>query len=67
MENQIPLGKQLKYALQEKGGLKEIFKDWFELTPKERGKLIEDYSRAAAEVAELEENMTALVALGQEE
>ena len=67
MENQIPLGKQLKYALQEKGGLKEIFKDWFELTPKERGELIEDYSRAAAEVAELEENMTALVALGQEE
>ena len=64
MENQIPLGKQLKYAYQEKEGLKEIFKDWFELTPKERGKLIEDYSRAAAEVAELEENMTALVALG---
>ena len=52
--NEIPLGKQLKYALQEKEALKEDVKEWFNLTVEQQERLSEDIARATAEVSALE-------------
>ena len=52
--NEIPLGKQLKYALQEKEALKEDVKEWFNLTVEQQERLSEDIARATAEVLALE-------------
>ena len=60
MTNQIPLGKQLKYALQEKGALQEELKDktldYFSgvITEEELDEVGADFDRAAEEVSELE-------------
>ncbi len=52
--NEIPLGKQLKYALQEKEALKEDVKEWFNLTVEQQRQLSMDFARATAEVLELQ-------------
>ena len=52
--NEIPLNKQLKYALQEKEALKEDVKEWFNLTVEQQERLSEDIARATAEVLELQ-------------
>ena len=54
MTYEIPLGKQLKYALQEKEALKEDVKEWFNLTVEQQERLSEDIARATAEVSALE-------------
>ena len=54
MTYEIPLGKQLKYALQEKEALKEDVKEWFNLTVEQQERLSEDIARATAEVLALE-------------
>ena len=70
MTDQIPLGKQLKYALQEKGALQEMVKestyeyfrmvdiyspeDEITLKRKELLELTADLNRASEEVSELE-------------
>ena len=54
--NEIPLNKQLKYALQEKEALKEDVKEWFNLTVEQQERLSEDIARATAEVSALEYN-----------
>ena len=54
MTYEIPVGKQLKYALQEKEALKEDVKEWFNLTVEQQERLSEDIARATAEVLALE-------------
>ena len=54
MTYEIPLGKQLKYALQEKEALKEDVKEWFNLTVEQQERLSEDIARATAEVSALQ-------------
>ena len=60
MTNQIPLGKQLKYALQEKEALQEELKDrtidYFSgvITEEELDEVGADLDRASDEVSELE-------------
>ncbi len=54
MTYEIPLGKQLKYALQEKSALKEDVKEWFNLTVEQQRQLSMDFARATAEVLELQ-------------
>ena len=60
MTNQIPLGKQLKYALQEKEALQEELKDrtidYFSgvITEEELDEVGADLDRASEEVSELE-------------
>ena len=60
MQNEIPLGKQLKYCYQEKGALQEELKDktldYFSgvITEEELDEVGADFDRAAEEVSELE-------------
>ena len=51
--NEIPLGKQLKYTLQE-GSLKEDVKKWFNLTVEQQERLSEDI-KLTREVLALEQ------------
>ena len=67
MTYEIPLGKQLKYALQEKGALKEEFKEWFNLTVEQQEQLSKDFARATAEIAELEEQLAIQQMIEREE
>ena len=50
MTYEKPLGKQLKYGLQEKEALKEDVKEWFNLTVEQHERLREDIARATPEV-----------------
>ena len=52
--NEIPLGKQLKYALQERDALREEYKDWDNLSARQQQELSNDLNRACDEVAELQ-------------
>jgi hypothetical protein len=52
--NEIPLGKSLKYALQEKEALEEEFKNWANISARQQKDLRDDFERASAEVSELE-------------
>ena len=52
--NEIPLGKQLKYALQERDALREEYKDWDNLSARQQQELSDDLNRACDEVAELQ-------------
>jgi len=52
--NEIPLNKQLKYALQERDALREEYKDWDNLSARQQKELSDDLNRACDEVAELE-------------
>jgi len=52
--NEIPLGKQLKYALQERDALREEYKDWDNLSALQQKELSDDLNRACDEVAELQ-------------
>ena len=63
--NEIPLGKQLKYALQEKEALKEDVKEWFNLTVEQQERLSEDIARATAEVLALEYKLAEAVSIKQ--
>ena len=63
--NEIPLGKQLKYALQEKEALKEDVKEWFNLTVEQQERLSEDIARATAEVLALEYKLAEEVSIKQ--
>ena len=63
--NEIPLGKQLKYALQEKEALKEDVKEWFNLTVEQQERLREDIASATAEVFALEYNLAEEVSIKQ--
>ena len=54
MMNEIPLGKQLKYALQERDALREEYKDWDNLSARQQQELSDDLNRACDEVAELQ-------------
>ena len=63
--NEIPLGKQLKYALQEKEALKEDVKEWFNLTVEQQERLSEDIARATAEVLALEYKLAEEVSIQQ--
>ena len=63
--NEIPLGKQLKYALQEKEALKEDVKEWFNLTVEQQRQLSMDFARATAEVSELQYKLAEEVSIQQ--
>ena len=63
--NEIPLGKQLKYALQEKEALKEDVKEWFNLTVEQQERLSEDIARATAEVSALQYKLAEEVSIQQ--
>ena len=63
--NEIPLGKQLKYALQEKEALKEDVKEWFNLTVEQQRQLSMDFARATAEVLELQYKLAEEVSIQQ--
>ena len=63
--NEIPLGKQLKYALQEKEALKEDVKEWFNLTVEQQRQLSMDFARATAEVLELQYKLAEEVSIKQ--
>jgi hypothetical protein len=63
--NEIPLGKQLKYALQEKEALKEDVKEWFNLTVEQQKQLSMDFARATAEVLELQYKLAEEVSIKQ--
>ena len=63
--NEIPLGKQLKYALQEKEPLKEDVKEWFNLTVEQQERLSEDIARATAEVSALQYKLAEEVSIQQ--
>ena len=63
--NEIPLNKQLKYALQEKEALKEEVKDWFNLTVEQQRQLSKDIARASAEVLVLEYKLAEEVSIKQ--
>ena len=52
--NEIPLGKQLKYAQQERDALREEYKDWDNLSALQQKELSDDLNRACDEVAELQ-------------
>ena len=52
--NEIPLGKQLKYALQERDALREEYQDWDNLSALQQKELSDDLNRACDEVAELQ-------------
>ena len=52
--NEIPLGKQLKYALQERDALREEYRDWDNLSALQQKELSDDLNRACDEVAELQ-------------
>ena len=52
--NEIPLNKQLKYALQERDALREEYKDWDNLSALQQKELSDDLNRACDEVAELQ-------------
>ena len=52
--NEIPLNKQLKYALQELDALREEYKDWDNLSALQQKELSDDLNRACDEVAELQ-------------
>ena len=52
--NVIPLGKQLKYALQERDALREEYKDWDNLSARQQQELSDDLNRACDEVSELQ-------------
>ena len=52
--NEIPLGKQLKYALQERDALREEYRDRSNLTAPQQQELSDDLNRACDEVAELQ-------------
>ena len=52
--NEIPLGKQLKYALQERDALREEYKDWDNLSALQQKDLSDDLNRACYEVSELQ-------------
>ena len=54
MMNEIPLGKQLKYALQERDALREEYKDWDNLSARQQQELSDDLNRACDEVSELQ-------------
>ena len=63
--NEIPLGKQLKYALQEKEALKEDVKEWFNLTVEQQRQLSMDFARATAEVLALQYKLAEEVSIQQ--
>ena len=63
--NEIPLNKQLKYALQEKEALKEDVKEWFNLTVEQQEQLSKDVARATAEVLALEYKLAEEVSIKQ--
>ena len=63
--NEIPLNKQLKYALQEKEALKEDVKEWFNLTVEQQERLSEDIARATAEVSALQYKLAEEVSIQQ--
>ena len=65
MTYEIPLGKQLKYALQEKEALKEDVKEWFNLTVEQQERLSEDIARATAEVSALQYKLAEEVSIQQ--
>ena len=65
MTYEIPLGKQLKYALQEKEALKEEVKEWFNLTVEQQERLSEDIARATAEVSALQYKLAEEVSIQQ--
>ena len=52
--NEIPLNKQLKYALQERDALREEYKDWDNLSALQQKELSDDLNRACDEVSELQ-------------
>ena len=52
--NEIPLGKQLKYALQARDALREEYRDWDNLSALQQKELSDDLNRACDEVAELQ-------------
>lgn len=51
---EIPLGKALKYALQEKEALEEEFKDWANISARQLKDLRDDFERASAAVEDAE-------------
>ena len=65
MTYEIPLNKQLKYALQEKSALKEDVKEWFNLTVEQQRQLSMDFARATAEVLELQYKLAEEVSIKQ--
>ena len=65
MTYEIPLGKQLKYALQEKEALKEDVKEWFNLTVEQQERWSEDIARATAEVSALQYKLAEEVSIQQ--
>ena len=52
--NEIPLNKQLKYALQARDALREEYKDWDNFSALQQKELSDDLNRACDEVAELQ-------------
>ena len=52
--NEIPLGKQFKYALQARDALREEYRDWDNLSALQQKELSDDLNRACDEVAELQ-------------
>ena len=52
--NEIPLNKQLKYALQARDALREEYRDWDNLSALQQKELSVDLNRACDEVAELQ-------------
>ena len=52
--NEIPLNKQLKYALQARDALREEYRDWDNLSALQQKELSDDLNRACDEVAELQ-------------
>ena len=52
--NEIPLNKQLKYALQERDALREEYKDWDNLSARQQQELSDDLTRACDQVSELQ-------------
>ena len=65
MTYEIPLNKQLKYALQEKSALKEDVKEWFNLTVEQQRQLSMDFARATAEVLALQYKLAEEVSIQQ--
>ena len=52
--NEIPLNKQLKYALQARDALREEYRDCDNLSALQQKELSDDLNRACDEVAELQ-------------
>ena len=52
--NEIPLNKQLKYALQARDALREEYRDWDNFSALQQKELSDDLNRACDEVAELQ-------------